>query len=209
MITQLDASAKESKQPEPAYLRLDVCKTENYAVFEKAGLCSEDARCCVFALAFYTGSGSKESSRGASLKVRQSNVLMNSEVKDDIDEYLAKYNHIVYFLSLALRHLPYYWGPVVRYITLDDRMATAYKPGSVVTWTQFSSSKRGRNAAARQAHCTVLVLRCRRGRSFVHTFHKALGPEASPPQEDIHMGDPFARGGAWAHAPGLPTAVGG
>ena len=49
---------------------------------------------------------------------------------------------------MALRNLPYYWGYCVRYITLNDDTAAIYEPGSVITWMEFSSTKKGSEAAS-------------------------------------------------------------
>ena len=123
-----------------------VCNDENYQEFAKTGLDMHDAKGCVFALSFYTGAGSNESSRGASLQVRKGNIIYSDEA--EVDEFLNNYNHIIYYVSLALRSLPYYWGPVVRFVTMKSEAAKIYVPGNVVNWMQFSSTKKGIQAAA-------------------------------------------------------------
>ena len=115
-------------------------------MFQGFGLDKADAQSCVYALSFYTGAGSNSTSRGASLAVRKGNMVNTN--KADVDAYLKLYDHVVHFLALALRCLPYYWGPAVRYVTMSDKAARAYVPGNVVTWMQYSSSKKGTEAAA-------------------------------------------------------------
>ena len=138
-------AAKGDREKTYAHKR-GVCKDENYRVFQDFGLEVHDAQCCVYALSFYTGEGSNATSRGASLAVRKGNMVQTH--KADVDAYLKLYDHVVYFLATALRCLPYYWGPAVRYVTLSDTAAKAYTPGNIVTWMQYSSSRRGTTAAA-------------------------------------------------------------
>lgn len=146
MIQQITAAWKKNKDGAKPPHERSVCSEANVKVFTDAGVALEDAQCCVFALSFYTGSGSNQASRGASLQVRMGNMMVNN--KSEVSEYLAQYNHILYFISMALRSLPYYWGYCVRYITLDEEMAAIYEPGSVITWMQFSSTKKGLQAAS-------------------------------------------------------------
>ena len=157
MIQQITAAWEQHKDGATPPHERSVCSKANYEVFTDAGVALEDAQCCVFALSFYTGSGSNQASRGASLQVRKGNMMMINE--GEVSEYLAKYNHIIYFLSMALRNLPYYWGYCVRYITLNDDIAAIYEPGSVITWMQFSSAKKGSEAASSFAdrNCKFII----------------------------------------------------
>ena len=157
MIQQITAAWEQNKDGATPPHKRGVCSEANYKVFTDAGVALEDAQCCVFALSFYTGSGSNQASRGASLQVRKGNMMMNNE--GEVSEYLDKYNHIIYFLSMALRNLPYYWGYCVRYITLNDDTAAIYEPGSVITWMQFSSTKKGSEAASsfRGRNCKFII----------------------------------------------------
>ena len=146
MIQQITVAWKKNKDgPTPPHER-SVCSEAAYKVYTDAGLAREDAQCCVYALSFYTGSGSNQASRGASLQVRKGNMMVSDNA--EVNDYLEQYNHIIYFISMALRSLPYYWGYCVRYITLEDEMAADYEPGTIITWTQFSSTKRGLQAAS-------------------------------------------------------------
>jgi hypothetical protein len=137
--------SKNKDDETPPHQR-SVCNDENYQVFADAGLAWDDAQGCVYALSFYSGGGSNESSRGASLQVRKGNIIYSDE--SEIDAFLEDYNHIIFYVSAALRSLPYHWGPVVRFVTLTEEAARNYVPGNIVTWMQFSSSKKGLEAAA-------------------------------------------------------------
>eukprot|EP01047_Picozoa_sp_COSAG01_P051960 COSAG01_NODE_5414_length_4277_cov_7.150551_4_plen_401_part_00 len=157
LISQL-VGAKRKGEGSLAYKR-SVCNEENYQVFQAAGLERDDAECCVFALSFYTGAGSNSTSRGASLAVRTGNMIVESD-EAEVEKYLEKYSHVVYFLSKALQILPFYWGPAVRHITLSAEVAAAvYEPGNVVTWMQYSSSKKGLESASsfEERNCKFVI----------------------------------------------------
>ena len=146
LVNQLQRAWSKNKDDETPPHQRSVCNDENYQVFADAGLAWDDAQGCVYALSFYSGGGSNESSRGASLQVRKGNIIYSDE--SEIDAFLEDYNHIIFYVSAALRSLPYHWGPVVRFVTLTEEAARNYVPGNIVTWMQFSSSKKGLEAAA-------------------------------------------------------------
>ncbi|CAF1573273.1 unnamed protein product, partial [Rotaria sordida] len=47
----------------------------------------------------------------------------------------------------ALSHIPYYWGYVTRACQLKDDELQLYTTGALITWIQFSSSKKGKKVA--------------------------------------------------------------
>ncbi|CAF1581483.1 unnamed protein product [Didymodactylos carnosus] len=99
-----------------------------------------DAKAAAFAIAFYTGSQSGGISRGASIIARQSNgEALNSANEEDVDDAAI----ILYYLVKGLSNIPYYWGVSARAIDLKDDETRSYAVGNVVTWFQFSSTKRG------------------------------------------------------------------
>jgi len=91
----------------------------------------------LYALAFYTGSGSDYVSAAAAVETQKLDHNLDSS-KYETDKYAS----ILYFMILALSHIPYYWGETERWINLkeEDEDYDMYERGNVVTWLQFSSS---------------------------------------------------------------------
>ncbi|CAF3101106.1 unnamed protein product [Rotaria sp. Silwood2] len=108
------------------------------------GLSTDEAQAAAFALSFYTGTRSEACNRGASLVARQANgQALESTTRDELNEAAI----ILYYLVKALSFIPYYWGYVTRACQLTDDELKLYSPGCLITWIQFSSSKKGRRAA--------------------------------------------------------------
>ena len=99
---------------------------ENIRYFQDRRLAREDAECCVWALSFYTGEGSKEASRAGSLCIRQGNMVT---VDPAAQEMVQNTGPVLYFLVRALQHLPYWWGSATRYLTLREEDRGLYQPG--------------------------------------------------------------------------------
>ncbi|CAM4850638.1 unnamed protein product [Rotaria magnacalcarata] len=115
-----------------------------YKFFLEKGLEEDDARASAFAIAFYTGSRSEACSRGASLVARRGNgIAVEQRTADEMKEASI----ILYYLVKGLSNIPYYWGYVTRACNLKDHELEMYTPGALVTWLQFSSSKRGKQVA--------------------------------------------------------------
>ncbi|CAF1448170.1 unnamed protein product [Adineta ricciae] len=114
---------------------------ENFEFFMKKNLSSDDAHAIAFALAFYTGSKSNGIiKRNGSLVARTS----NGEIFRNINEDNWKNKVIIlYYLIKGLANIPYYWGISTRSIHLSDDALKFYKIGSLITWLQFSSSRKG------------------------------------------------------------------
>jgi hypothetical protein len=113
--------------------------------FIEKGLSQDDAQAAALALSFYTGTKSEAVSRGASLVARQANgQVIEGKTKDEINEAAV----ILFYLVKALSYIPYYWGYVTRACTLTDAELQLYMPGCLITWIQFSSSKKGKEVAA-------------------------------------------------------------
>jgi hypothetical protein len=113
---------------------------ETYEYFTERDFRKEEAQAIAFALAFYTGSKSEAINRAGSLLARQGNGTALSQIaKGDIVDA----GIILYYLVRGLSNIPYYWGEVSRACQLTDEELQCYKPGYLVTWLQFSSSKKG------------------------------------------------------------------
>ncbi|CAF1225660.1 unnamed protein product [Rotaria sordida] len=113
--------------------------------FIEKGLAIDDAQSAALALSFYTGTKSEAVSRGASLVARQANgQVIESKTKDEMNEAAV----ILFYLVKALSYIPYYWGYVTRACTLTESELKLYMPGCLITWIQFSSSKKGKEVAA-------------------------------------------------------------
>ncbi|CAF1429812.1 unnamed protein product [Adineta ricciae] len=109
--------------------------------FLKQNVPVDEAKAMAFALSFYTGPKSETCSRAGSLVARQG----NSQTFDKKTE--AEMNEasiILYYLVKALSRIPFYWGYVTRACELKFDELNMYQPGRVVTWIQFSSSKKGK-----------------------------------------------------------------
>jgi hypothetical protein len=142
--------------------------------FIKKGLSQDDAQGAAFALSFYTGTKSEAVSRGASLVARQANgEVIEKEIKEEMSEAAV----ILFYLVKALSHIPYYWGYVTRACQLTDDELKLYMPGCLVTWIQFSSSKRGKEVAG--------------GFDFAHrnTFFKIYSLTGRPIGQFSNFGD--------------------
>lgn len=113
-----------------------------YRYFVDAGLQEDDALASAFAIAFYTGSRSEACSRGASLVARRGNGVVVEQITAD---EMKEASIILYYLVKGLSNIPYYWGYVTRACQLKENELKLYTPGALVTWLQFSSSKRGKN----------------------------------------------------------------
>ncbi|CAF3324568.1 unnamed protein product [Rotaria socialis] len=112
--------------------------------FLEKGLSKDEALAAAFAISFYTGSKSEACSRGASLIARQSNGVV---IDDKTVQELSEASIILYYLVKALSQIPYYWGYVTRACQLKDAELEMYAAGALITWIQFSSSKKGKKAA--------------------------------------------------------------
>ncbi len=115
-----------------------------YKYFLDKGLSENDARASAFAIAFYTGSRSEACSRGASLVARRANGVV---IEQRTAEQMKEASIILYYLVKGLSNIPYHWGYVTRACQLKDHELKMYSPGALITWLQFSSSKRGKNVA--------------------------------------------------------------
>ncbi|CAF3967562.1 unnamed protein product [Rotaria sp. Silwood1] len=104
----------------------------------------DEAQAAAFALSFYTGTRSEACNRGASLVARQSNgQALESTTRDELNEAAI----ILYYLVKALSFIPYYWGYATRACQLTDDELKLYSPGCLITWIQFSSSRKGKSVA--------------------------------------------------------------
>lgn len=94
---------------------------------------------------------------------------------------------IFYYLTHALRHIPYCWEPVTRFIQLDAQELKMYEKGRIITWLQFSSSSQMKHGAKGFDHRnTKFVIQSLKGRSI----SKFSNYEA---QEEEVLFPPFTR----------------
>jgi hypothetical protein len=116
---------------------------ESYPYFCKKNLSPDEAKALAFSISFYTGTKSEACNRGASLIARKSNgQAIEGYSEDEINEAAI----ILYYLVKSLSHIPFYWGYVTRACQLTFDELSIYIPGSLITWIQFSSSKKGKKA---------------------------------------------------------------
>ncbi|CAF1388804.1 unnamed protein product [Didymodactylos carnosus] len=114
---------------------------ETYLYFVEKNVTKDEAKAMAFALSFYTGAKSETCSRGASLIARKGNdVQIEEKTVNELEEAAI----ILYYLVKALSYIPFYWGYVTRACRLTFDEIQMYYPGRVVTWIQFSSSKKGK-----------------------------------------------------------------
>lgn len=113
----------------------------SHGYFLEKNLPADEAKALAFALSFYTGTKSEACNRGASLFARQANgMLIEAETEEEIKEAAI----IMYYLVKALSYIPYHWGYVTRTCQLTFDELQIYMPGCLITWIQFSSSKKGK-----------------------------------------------------------------
>jgi len=123
----------------------DARANKTYSFFKNKGLSEDEALASAFSISFYTGTKSEACSRGASLVARHSNGIVIDDEK--VIQELNEASIILYYLVKALSHIPYYWGYVTRACQLKDDELKLYTAGALITWIQFSSSKKGTKAA--------------------------------------------------------------
>ena len=113
---------------------------KTYGYFLDRKVTADEARAMAFSLSFYTGTKSETCSRGASLIARKGNKEI---VGENTVAELSEAAGILYYLVKALSHIPFHWGFVTRACQLTHDEILLYQPGRVITWIQFSSSKKG------------------------------------------------------------------
>ena len=114
---------------------------KTYSYFSDKGLSDNESKALAFSLSFYTGTRSEACNRSASLIAhRAHSQVVEQRTEEEINEAAI----IVYYLVKALSYIPFYWGHVTRACQLTDEELLIYRPGSLITWIQFSSSKKGK-----------------------------------------------------------------
>ncbi|CAF2718070.1 unnamed protein product [Rotaria sp. Silwood2] len=120
----------------------------SYSHFCEKKVPPDEAKALAFAISFYTGSKSEACNRGASLVARKSNgEVLGKDVENEINEAAI----ILYYLVKALSYIPFYWGYVTRACQLTFDELKLYVPGALITWIQFSSSKKGKKVVNSKA----------------------------------------------------------
>ena len=128
----------------------------SYTHFSGKGLNPDDAKACAFVLSFYSGSNVYQTvNRSASIIARRGNgeatALMHNEKFNDA-------SIIMFYLIKALAHIDFYWGIVSRAVNLDAEELEDYRPGNLVTWIQFSSSRTGEKPPAHFASRNAIFI---------------------------------------------------
>jgi hypothetical protein len=139
-FTNLVAACRKFDQE--GFIQLHLLTTEtSYRHFLEKHINEDDAKAYAFAIAFYTGGYSEMISLNANIFARrwQRNKATNAEIIE-VDDDAAM---IMYYLIKGLSHINFYWGRVVRYVSLTDKDLKDYKSGEIITWLQFSSSDKG------------------------------------------------------------------
>jgi hypothetical protein len=127
----------------------------SHSYFLDKNLPLDEAKALAFSLSFYTGTKSEACSRGASLVARTSN---GEAVEVKTQEEMNEAAIILYYLVKALSYIPFHWGYVTRACKLTFDELNIYMPGCLITWIQFSSSKKGKKGVATQAFSDRNVL---------------------------------------------------
>ena len=134
----------------------EATSNKSYAHFIGKGMNSDDAMACAFVLSFYSGSSVYQTvNRSASLIARHGNGEATTLVQD---KNFNDASVIMYYLVKALAHIDFHWGVVSRAVNLDAKELEDYRPGNLVTWIQFSSSKRGDKPPAHFASRRVIFV---------------------------------------------------
>lgn len=102
------------------------------------GLSDEEAKACAYALSFYTGDGSDQCSRGASVICRKVGSLnlkcltgLKVNGKQADQEATGKARPVLSFLVKALTFIPFYWGPCVRGVQMTKEEQQSYNVGNI------------------------------------------------------------------------------
>ena len=118
---------------------------DTYKNMTNERLSEDEKKACALALSYYTGfkDNSDRSSRNVNVLVRGLNSESITKKWNDGEHFYP----VIYFLTKAISSLPLYWGYTLRCVHLTKKQAYSYKPGTVVTWMQWSSSKIGEEPA--------------------------------------------------------------
>jgi len=104
--------------------------------FKKKGLSKDEALCCALILSFYTGKDGTSTSEEINRKTSQLIRFGNESLSNANQSFLP----LMYFMIKALAYIPYYWGCCMRAVDLTKEEESRYVTGSIIAWTQFSSS---------------------------------------------------------------------
>ena len=114
---------------------------EFYTNMKAGNLSIEEKKGCALVLSYYTGykGNSDRINRNVSVITRGLNDYATINKWSDGDQFFP----VIYFMSMALSNLPFYWGYTIRCIEMDNGILADYTPGTVVSWLKFSSSTMG------------------------------------------------------------------
>ena len=114
---------------------------KNYQKMKSEKLSIDEKKACALVLSYYTGfkDNSDRSSRNTNVLIRGLNSTSITKNWNDGEHFYP----VIYYLTKAISSLPFYWGYTLRCVHLTKKQAFSYKPGTIVTWLQWSSSKIG------------------------------------------------------------------
>ena len=117
----------------------------NYKKMKSERLTIDEKKACALVLSYYTGykDNSDRSSRNTNTLIRSSNQISKIRKWSDGESFFP----VIYYLTKAISSLPFYWGYTLRCVQLTKAQAFSYRPGTVITWLQWSSSKIGKSPA--------------------------------------------------------------
>jgi len=143
-IDDLKAAIEEFTSESQYYWHLDQMEC-NYKKMIDERLSIDEKKACALVLSYYTGfkDGSDRLNRNTNVLTRG----LNSETITKKWNDGVHFYPIIYFLTKAISSLPLYWGYTLRCVHLTKQQAFSYKPGTIVTWMQWSSSKIGQEPA--------------------------------------------------------------
>ena len=143
-LSDLKAAIKKFTKPKQYDWHLGQMN-DNYKKMKNERLSEDDKKACALVLSYYTGfkDNSDRSSRNVSILMRGLNSSEITKKWNDGEHFFP----VIYFLTKAISALPFYWGYTLRCVHLTKKQAYLYKPGTVVTWMQWSSSKIGTKPA--------------------------------------------------------------
>lgn len=116
---------------------------QTWSYFQNHGLPENEAQAAALAVSFYTGTKggmpSSNTNKQEAIKYRSGRVFIDQ--KEPETEKIVVCN----YLQQALLKIPFYHGYVSRSCRVEDKELKFYTPGSIVLWSQFNGSFKGKD----------------------------------------------------------------
>ena len=145
-LNDLKSSIRHFTKEDPNQYGWHIDKmNKNYNKIKSNLLSIEDKKACALALSYYTGfkDNSDRDNRNVNVLIRGENLLTKVNNWNDGNQFYP----VLYYTSLAIANLPFYWGYTIRCVQMNNKVANYYQPGTVITWLKYSSSKIGKEPA--------------------------------------------------------------